>query len=715
MVDKLPEGFTLDEPTPQFAPEDIQAEIQRRGLQQQRPRPYAQDMQSMAQEVGPLQAFLIGAGKGFYNVGRGLGLIDPADPVEKAAMKALHEERPWTTGAGEIVGEAAPFVPAGIAAAAPRTLAARMAAGAGIGATEAGIIARGKEEDIPMGMAVGGIAGAGGELLFPMVGRIGRRLYERVFKRSPAGGMLDALGRPTEELKQALDAAGLSYEDLTQDAAELIAQQPGRAVPEQVARAARFRQEAIPATTGEITQQMPAVTTEQRLLESTLDPAAEPLRQFKLQQSEAIKSNLQSTFGTDVTKEETGQLIQDALAGRKKLLRSQKNELYGTALEQTRDLGGVHLFTDNMRDAVPLPDEMEDLAITAPRSIDSVNKLLTKYGVIEPMPGTFPEDFRPTPLTLENAERFRKTLNRIERADISGASSVVIGPVRDALDQEFSNLSENVGSIVQRMSNGAGKITDLSAPEARKVEQLRGLSDTLKEARKTVRTLKTEFSPQSLVGRIVDTKKDGVTQITEASKVYDRLASKATPVEDVRKLIGSLIKAGDKGQQALASMQASVMIDLIDAGFGTESRKVGAQKIFNPVAFKRRLESVGTDKVESMFSNRPEIVKKLKNIDKIASDLIPPAGAVPKGSASVILDLMNRLGLVTLTAKFPPLALVTEGMTKASEAIKTRQQVGAALRGAPEVIGEPVVSTLTEIFPGIGTVLGVATGQEVIE
>lgn len=699
-----------------YSTEEIQAEIERRGLRQ--PRPYDAEMQELAKDIGPLQAFLIGVGEGFHDIGVGLNIADPLDPVEKAGMKALHEERPIATGAGQIVGQAAPFAPAGIAAAAPRAVAGRMIGGAALGATEGGVVARGTDENVVTGALIGAGAGAAGEVLFPIVGRVGRKLYEKVFRRAPEGAMLDALGRPTQELQQALDAAGLSYEDLTQDAAQLISRQPVGAVPEQVARAARFRQEGVPATTGEITQQMAPLTTEQRLIGSSAERAAEPFRRFKLQQSEAIKANLRDAFTDETTREATGQIIQDALTGRRKLLRSQKNELYDTALEQTRELGGVHLFTDDMRGAVPLPDELEDLAITAPQAVDSVTKLLTKYGVIEPAPGMVPEGFAPTPLTLENAERFRKTLNRIERSDPTGAASVIIGPVREALDTEFNNLSDNVGNLVQRMTLDSGKVVDMASPEARKVEQLKGLSDTLKEARKRVRTLKTEFSPQSLVGRIVDTKKDGVTQITEASKVYDKIASKATPVEDVRKLAGSLIKSGDKGKEALASMQTTTMMDLIDAGFSTESRKIQGIPVFNPTAFKRRMKAVGVDKIEAMFKNEPDIVKKLKNIDKIALDLIPPGEAVPKGSAQVIMDLTNRLGLATITTKYPVLGAIGGAMVKGTVGpIKTTAQTVKALKGAPEVAvtDGAVKDIFTEIFPGIGAALGVSAAQGVTE
>ena len=42
-----------------------------------------------AAEVGPVGSFFTSAGKGFANVGRGLGLVDPATQAEQEAFSAL--------------------------------------------------------------------------------------------------------------------------------------------------------------------------------------------------------------------------------------------------------------------------------------------------------------------------------------------------------------------------------------------------------------------------------------------------------------------------------------------------------------------------------------------------------------------------------------------------------------------------------------------------
>ena len=673
------------------------------GLRSERTQTRQDAMKKIAEDVGPLQAFLIGAGRGFYNIGRGVGLVDPADQTEEEAMTALKKERPITTTAGEITGEAAPFLVPGTAASSVASVPLRVLASGAVGAAEGGILERGQGGEGIVGAGMGAGISMGAEILFPVLGRLGRKIFQKVTGKVPKGAMLNAAGKPTPELKEALDKAGMSFDDLTDDAIELLGKQKPGADPEQAARAAMFKSAGVPATKGEVTKNFEQLATEQRLLESSADTAAEPFRQFKLKQSEAIKKSLRDNLGFDPDVEETGQIIKDSLEGRKKLLRTQKNDLYQIASENAKKIGGIPIFTDNLKDAIPDADLFEDLSITAPWAMKSLDQILTKYGIKEPSEeatkkGFSPDyvwsllksgkyaseeaiekGFSPTPLTIDNFERFRKTLNAIGRGDQTGAAGVAIGPIKEALDNEISEL----GSVLKG----------------------RGVSDKIVEpflrARETVRTIKTEFSPQSFVGKIVDSKKDGVTQIVEASKVYSKISSKNIPVEETRKLVRSLGDSPD-GEKAIASLQATTLLDLIDAGFGTESRKISGVKTFNPIAFKRRLANIGEPKLNAIFGNNLKALKNIKNIEKISSELVPPSGAVQKGSANIILDLANKIGLATISSKVPGGAFLMGTLQKMAEPIKTGATIRTALNAEPEV------QQLVSQFPGIASAIGIA-------
>ena len=640
-------------------------------------------MREMAEEINPFRSFLVGMGKGFVDVGRGIGLVDEADATEKEAMAALAEERPYTSGAGEIVGQAAPFAIPGTAAGRIPSLAGRIAGGMATGALEGGVIAEGTGGDAIESAGVGAAIGGLSEAIIPVVGRLGGKIVRKVTGRSPKGELIDSAGRPSPELSDALQKQGITFEQLTDDALEFIGVQKPGASAEQVARGARFAEAGVPITKGELTKEFAQQKSEQQLFESATAKEADRFRDFKLKQSQAIDKSLRGAFGDEFAQEETGELIKQALYGRKKLLRSQKNELYAQSAESAKEAGVVPIIDDAISDAIPDADTLEDLAITAPQAMKSLDQLLTKYGLKEPSESMLDAGFEPKQLTVQNVERFRKSLNAIERGDNTGASSVAIGRIKSALDDEM----DAVGNALKEK----GFPKDVFEP--------------LIQARSIVRELKTEFEPRTLIGRIVDPKKDGITQQIEASKVYSKLSSKATPVEDVRRVVRSLSKA-EGGDQALAAMRSSVVLDLIDAGFGTNSRQVQGVKVFNPTAFKKRLSNIGEDKVMAIFGGDREAMKKLMDIDNIASDLIPPAGAVPKGSASAILDLVNRLGLGAVSAKFPGASIVHGAIKQLAEPVKVGREVTKAIEATPDVAKARNMIEMT--FPGIASALGIS-------
>lgn len=186
-----------------------------------------------------VSAGLVGAGRGLTTVLRGLGISDPEDPIVTQAFKELKEQRPISTTVGEIAGEAAPFLAAaplagaGLATStagrallpAARTIGQR-ALGSGIlGATEGAVITRGLGGDEGQqieGGIIGGAIASGAELVLPRISRLGGKLIRRITGSQPTAPILNASGQPSPELAQALDKAGLSFDDLGVEAQRLV-------------------------------------------------------------------------------------------------------------------------------------------------------------------------------------------------------------------------------------------------------------------------------------------------------------------------------------------------------------------------------------------------------------------------------------------------------------------------------------------------------------
>lgn len=638
--------------------------------------------QDLAEDMSFGEALLVGMGRGFMEIPRGLGLVERETPETQAAMEALSEAQPVATTVGEITGEVAPFIAPGLGIGAIPSLAGRIGAGATLGGLEGAILSSAKEQDVAAGAGIGATIGGGMEALFPVIGRLGRSVVQRVKGTAPKGALIDQAGRPTKELSEALEEAGMSFDDLTADAVDYLKGKTG-ADPLQAARAAKFSEEGIPITRGEMGQDFAQQTTEQRLLESASDPIAEQFRQFKLKQSDAIRGALEKSIDETKIPEESGRAIKEALSGRKSLLRTQKNELYKEAAESAKDAGGIPIFTGSISDAVPDQRTLRRTDRISKGAVSDVMDTLTEYGIIDPTEDAIKKGIDVEALSLENFDELRQALNQIERADTSGASSVVIGPIRDALDKEVDNLAE---TLIEK-----GFKENVITP--------------LKKAREVTRQLKTEFSPDSTAGKLVDVKRDGVTEKVAASNVYSELTRKAQPVENVRKVVSSLRASGEKGSQALADIQATTVLDLIESSFGTASRKVDGVPVFNPVAFKKRLKTIGDDKLKAIFSDNPKLIGRLKNIDSIASDLIPPSGTMPKGSASVILDLMDKLGVMSITSKVPGGGLLLEQVKQIAESGAARKAVKEALEATPDLVkgGRIIENEL----PGLATALAI--------
>jgi len=640
------------------------------------------------------ETILVGMGRGFMTIPRALGIVQE-DQGTRQAMEALEAESPIAFGAGELVGEAAPFAGLGAGIGAIPTVGGRVLASTALGAVEGATIAGAEPdatiEEVTQAAGIGGAIGLGAEVLFPVLGRLGRSVFQRVRGKPPVGAMLDAAGKPTMELREALTEVGMSMDDLTADAMEYIGQQTGRD-PRQVARAAQAVQEGIPLSKGELTQEFAQQATEQRLFRSSTDPIANKFRQFKLQQSDAIRDALTRSIDDTALPEQTGTAIKDALTGRKKLLRTQKNELYQEAAEAAKEVGGIPIFTSALEQSLPDMRTLKRTDRISKGAVGDAMELLAEYGVIDPTEEMLGRGIMPSEvLSLENFDDFRQTLGMIERGDPSGAASVVIGPLRQALDQEVDVLAE---TLTAKGFNGE-------------------VVEPLKKARKILRELKTEFSPQAMAGKLVNVNRDGVTPVIEASKAYSQLVGKAQPVENTRRVLNNLSKSGTAGKQAVADIQATTIMDLVDAGFGTASRKVDGVPVFNPVAFKRRLKSIGQDKVNAIFRGNPDILRSIRNIDNISKDMIPAEGATPMGSATVILDLMDKLSVIGIAQKIPGGGLLLEQIQQLAESRAGRKAVADAMEATPRALAPPQIERIvSETFPGIAGAIAVGASAK---
>lgn len=118
------------------------------------------ELAELIESTGGLEAFLVGTGRGFATVGRGVGLAEQEDPISKLGVEGLKAQQPGAVGGGEILGETAPFLAAGGPVSAfGKTALTRGLAQGGLGATEGFVLAKGKGADTEQALKTAAITG----------------------------------------------------------------------------------------------------------------------------------------------------------------------------------------------------------------------------------------------------------------------------------------------------------------------------------------------------------------------------------------------------------------------------------------------------------------------------------------------------------------------------------------------------------------------------
>lgn len=638
----------------------------------------------IAADVGTGESLAISAGKGLYDIGRGIGLVDDASQTEKEAFAELERQKPVTTFVGETLGQAAPFAVPSLAVGAIPSTAGRVAGSTLLGATEGGIIADAEGQEFIEGAGIGGVVAGTAEAIFPVLGRLSRKTFNSLTGRTPKGALVDAKGNPTSEMQDALDRAGLTWEDMKVSAQDMIMSQQQGVSPEEAARMARFEQIGAPYTKGQITKDFAQRKKEQALLESE-EAIASDLREIGLKQSDAIRNELSGVVDNLGVSGDTGSALKDALSSRKKMLKEDKNALYKKLGEEAQQLESVPVMTEGIFNALPDARLQRRVSKLAPSQYESLKDLLVEYGVDqspEAVEDAMAQGIKPEMLGLSNFEEFRQDLNRIASSDISGSISMIIDPLKKALDDEI-NIASNA------LEGAGGDIAQLA-----------------KDARIANTIYKTEFDEAKITSKLIDSVKRGSTQPKiEASQAYNKIMAKSAPIENLERVMESLRAQGGLGKQAVNEMQSKAVLDLLDSAFSAQSRQVKGARVFGGTPYSKQFESL-KPKLDILFSGNKKDLAKLENVYNIAQDIIPPAGATPKGSAGFFIDALNKIGLYSVASKAPALGPLLEVMRSYGEKSKSRAFVEKAINAKPKV--KELAWSLDRDYPQLAASIGIA-------
>lgn len=747
------------------------------------PMPFDQ----LAQDTSPGQAVAIGAGKGLATIGRGLGLIDPADETEQGAMQALKSEHPIATGAGEIVGESAPFAvfPVG----ALPTWWARLLAGGAVAATEGGIIAKGTDRNVAQGATIGGTIGITAEALIPVIGRFTGAIIRKVAKNVPGNitaqgvdavkkykslvrrateaPLINAKGEPSIELMKLLELNDIKFSDLGDEAVERMS---GKLVnnEEALIRRLQFDEFDLPSVASDVTQKGKDVAKTERLVAAPGTKGSKLARDVRLKQSEGISKKLKSlTDSEDFLKNQYdeyakkfklptlfGTELKRALSGREVMLKGRKDLLYKRFEKNAAKSGGVPILVDGLRQALPGPRKLREISEGLSESrLKAFHNLMAEFG-IDNSPQALKRLTTDTTFADAAMTKLKGTMNKLlrNRKDIDKANSLIpagskrkpqstdkltrrieevqkeidAGPkvieISDKIEpqvlsiesmDEFrkrlnsiiaqgddrvpQNMLALVGDIKQALDLEVDEmVKTLRGPEGRSISpKIKEIYRDVKQARETVTKLKTEFSPQSIVKKLIDTSTDNVTDIVEASQVYKEIVPNSPP-EFLQRTIASLKKT-PQHKDVMEKLQSSTILDLVDSSYKADTLKIDGKQLISPIAFRQRLAHIGDEKMRMIFETNPQKYRDIKKIDNLFKNLISESGLSKPISSSAAARAARALS--TFVTRIPIIGTAID-IALGAVGKSAKQQ----LKATPEL--KRIKHVLETAMPNLASILG---------
>lgn len=674
-METLPAGFEVDQPTEGPAYYQKRAE-EFRTEQAEAPK-------RLAEKQGPVSSFFISAGKGMYDVGRGVGRMLGADykatPEEKAAMTALEEERPYVTAAGEIVGETAPFAPLATVAsgygAGAKILSskpARVATAYGLGALESALAAGGEERkagEIAQAGAIGGTAAAAGEIILPPIAKRAVKLFKKIMGRAPKGALMSK-GLPTPEMKEALDKAGMTMADLGEEGTKLLEKTAPYADPDQAARAAFLEKMGFKENMAPTRAQIERTAT----LFQEQQEAAKISGKVKgrLQDQNALLENqfmdiTKKTGGDPAT---TGSVVADHIINKATELDNQIGVMYEIARKTTGN-----------QPMIPADDFLSALYKSKPDDkltnglVNAIYGYAKDKGIIKTIKANAKEGIAAhdviRDISVSEAEDLVKAIN--QRYTTANPNSVRVGRIlKDAIDDDVMKA---------------------------------GGSDLFKKARQAKAKFHRDLertSASKFAKRKVSLPKDILEETIGPDEILTKgIISKKYRPSDIRDLKQYLhsgspdqIKAG---KQAWNELRAEAMDYIKNQAFSGPKDELGKRTITR-AGLEKAMNNFGPQKLKELFT--PQEYQFLRNMARVTQIMEPISG--------------------TYLGKGPTAQAVAALGKKLRKAIDSVPVLGAfsdmELRGAEGILkGKPVVRKVQAAPSPIPTITGAAYGAGLAE
>lgn len=554
---------------------------------------------------------LTGIGAGITDVARGAkNLLDytpygfmlpDVEMLAPTGMQELESVSPESS-IGRIAGQAAPFLPAGMAAGAVPTLGGRIAASSLVGGTEGAAIASGTGKDPVTGALVGSFIGAVAEVAGSAINRIATPLVQKWFGRGAKA--FDDAGNPTPELSQAAQKEGLTLDDILTGDSDIPVQPDWRdETADKLARAARreevFKQFDIPITEAQRTRDKDLFTMQQDAYKRG-GKVTKTLEGQEQKLSQVASQAIQETGGAaaDASRSPINSVLNKATKLDQKI-----TDLYRTARESApKDKAIKFNTTAAVLRRYAQEDQLSGGVVSA------LKGHMEQQGVLTGM----------TPsgrVSAETAENIRKYSNQLFQST-NDRGKQILRDFRDAVDAD----------------------TGMAIGE-----------DWFKQARAAKRDFESGL----------DRTKLNKFDERDVNLVRDILNNKMTP-DDIEK--GALFRVGSKyqaqdlndlkrylhsgdaeditnGHKAWNDIRAQAMQSIRDKAFGGPITEIGTKQL-SRAQLEKAIKDIGREKFNVLFNPREQ--KFLTDLAELSRYKEPPSGTIqgsgPTGEA------VSRLG-----------------------------------------------------------------------
>lgn len=551
-------------------------------------------LSDLAGEVGPMESAAIGIGRGLTDIARATGLVDKEDPETKAALGELAEQRPITQIGGRAIGHSLPFLAPGVGAGAIASTPLRIVAGAGVGGVEGAAIAEGTGEgNVVEAAGVGGVIGGVSEALFPVLSRLGGKLVEKVTGKT-GGNVFDAAGNPTDMLKDALNKAGLTLDDLGEEAQQQLLRYPSDVLPEQAARGAQFEQVGLTPTRAQLTRDAADFQAQQEVAKTSGRVRS------ALETQEGLLANkfdevIEGTGGQAVT---SGSPVVDSVLNISTQLDNEISDLYGLAREVAPGAKNVKPTALGKK----LRSSADSNTITG-GLIQAVKGELKQRGIIN-------DKFKVVgKIDVETAEEVRKVMNSFHKST-TDFGKIKLKELKNALDddvmraagEDFFKQARDAKSVFENRLSRA-KVSKFDSRNANLVRDV----------------LENKISPDSFVDDVIKSKKWRASDLDELKKFSTDNGANLAPWNDLR---------------------AEVVDSIKDTAFqGAKDSK--GYKALTRNNLEKALKKIGTEKLKVIFE--PDELRFFKDMLNVSALREPVRGtAIGKGPSGQALQSLEK-------------------------------------------------------------------------